>query len=414
MGRRSRLLVLALAVPLLVAAGAIAYPRLFPGEQQLDEWMCTDTMSTGPSFCRTVITPGFDQSGSKREVDAAKISQLAKANGIVLEPVPMTWGDLWVERGVPADVRRLLAGSLDGDLSQVTGDLRRQFQRRPKIVAFSSAVSFERGLRTLFGLDEPTARTLSRNAGGALLTEVRTVAVNWGQLSREVPLTILRHELAHAILRDIAGDSVILPAWFDEGVATLQQNTAYDSGPKVVDQLYSANTLVASGRARLSGLASSRDWIRETAALEGRTYAVAFAAVQILHDRIGTPGLSKIVSRTPEVGFETAFREAAGMDPATFERQLPAMVAALAPPPALGVTRVSAQELEWRVRGFPPNGSARATITGPNGYRIEFEVKLDAGGEYRARFGSNVPAGSYALVVTSGSLDLRGELVVGR
>lgn len=371
-------------------------------------------MSTGPAFCRTVVAPGFDLSGAKREVDAAKIALLANLNGIQLESVPMTWGDLWVERGVPEDVRRLLAVSLDGDLVQITGDLRRQFGKRPKIVAFQSADSFEKGLRTLFGLDEATSRTLAQNAGGALITEVRTIAINWGQLSREVPLTILRHELAHAIVRDIAGDAVQLPAWFDEGLATLQQNTAYDSGPKVIDQMYTAAALVSGGRGRLSGLATSADWIRETAALQGRTYAVAYAAVQVLHDRVGTPGLSRIVTRTPEIGFAAAFRDVIGMDPTAFERQLPTAVAAIAPPPQLTATRVSASEAEWRVRGMLPGSTARATITGSSSYRLTFDVRADAYGEHRARFGSTVPAGSYTLRLVGENLDLSAEMSAGR
>lgn len=410
----ARIAVLALALPLLVIGGIVAYPRLFPGQQQLDEWMCTDTMSTGPAFCRTVITPGFDVSVARREVNAAKIALLATLNGIVLESVPMTWGDLWIERGVPVEVRRLLAGSLDGDLVQITGDLRRQFTDRPKIVAFQSAESFEKGLRTLFGLDEATSRTLARNAGGALISEVQTIAINWGLLSREIPLTILRHELTHAILRDIAGDQVALPAWFDEGVATLQQNTAYDSGPKVVDQLYQAKALVGSGRLRLPRLASSRDWIRETATLEGRTYAVAYAAVQILHDRVGTPGLTKIVTRTPEIGFEGALREVTGTDSASFDRELATRIDAIAPKPELTVTKVSESEVEWRVRGFAPGGTARARVTGPNSYLIEFDVKLDDLGGHRATFGSTVPAGTYLLRLMLEGVELSAELVAGR
>lgn len=410
---RRRWIALAATTVLVVGFGLVAYPRLFPGDAQLAEWMCTDTMNSGQSFCRTVGSPDA-RTSLAREVDAAKIALLAKVNGVVLEPVPMTWGDLWVEQGVPADIRRLLATSLDGDLAQVTAALGRQFGRRPKIVAFQSAASFESGLRTLFALDDATARTLARTAGGALLAEVRTIAINWGLLSRETPLTILRHELAHAIVRDIAGDRALVPAWFDEGLATRQQNTARPNDLRLEDDRYAAAALLRSGRGALGRLSATGDWIRETVALEGRTYALAEAALEVLAERVGTTGLATLVGRIPAAGFEVAFREIAGMAVGDFERAFPALFLARAPQPAVSSAAVAGGGVEWRVRGLAPDTPARVTIAGPDAYRVEFDIRTDRDGHYRARFGSNVAPGTYELRVTDGATVVRGELAVRR
>ncbi len=88
---------------------------------------------------------------------------MAQAHGIALESVPMTQGDLWVENGVDAATRRLLANTLDGDLTRISQDFGRPFAVRPKIVTFATAASFERGMQTLFEYPPQVARALARN-----------------------------------------------------------------------------------------------------------------------------------------------------------------------------------------------------------------------------------------------------------
>ncbi|MSQ37414.1 MAG: hypothetical protein EXR61_03765 [Chloroflexi bacterium] len=91
---------------------------------------------------------------------------------------------------------------------------------RPKVITFASAGSFEKGLQTLFGYPPQIARALAAHNGGALIVPLRSIAVNWELLSREWPLTILRHELAHTMIREVTGASAVIPTWFDDGLAT--------------------------------------------------------------------------------------------------------------------------------------------------------------------------------------------------
>lgn len=355
-------------------------------------WSCADRSPTLKiSVCSQL--PVVDADKIAQQLDTARISRLARQNGITLQSVPMTWGDLWVEQRVPQHVRDLLRTSLDADISAVGGRLGRSFEVRPKIVTFASAASFESGLRTLFGYAQATARSLAANNGGVLIS--RVVLINWAVLGQERPLTILRHELTHALVREITRTGEF-PAWFDEGLATLEQDTVPGAEVGSLEEWYAGRALLESGGVTLGQLASAADWSRQSAALGGRNYFTAASAVRALIDDIGRPSLLRLLER---VGggerFSEAFGAVAGRSLETFERGLPRKMAERLPP---RIVPRSATDgiVQWTALGFVPGSDAVVTIEGL-GYRVSYAVTVDELGMFTGTLGPPAPAGTYTL-----------------
>jgi len=321
-----------------------------------------------------------------QEITAAKIGLMAQLHNVQLESVPMGPGELWVENRVDAATRRLIVETLDADLAGIAQNFNRLFAVKPKIVTFATAESFERGLTTLFDYPQQTARALARNNGGALVIPLRSIAINWAVLGKEKPLTILRHELAHAMIREIAGASAVMPSWFDEGIATMEQ---------------------ASGS--LARIADAGDFIRESAAARGRTYQLAAASIDALKGQIGLGGMSRILDQLGRgTDFESAYANVTGRALSSFLQAAPSEIVRAAPTKVV-MEELPSGEVRWTLRGGVPGQKASVDVNGRDvAYRLTFEVEVDQNGSYTSAFGATAPAGTYFVQVVAGDSEVSG------
>lgn len=313
--------------------------------------------------------------------------------------------DLYTERSIAPSDRGMLSATIDADLAAVEAEFGRSFARRPGVYVFATAASFEYGLQVLFRYSPSNAQRLAAYHSGVLEPASLSVAINWRRAAHERPLTILRHELTHAMVWQVLGSDAQIPAWFDEGIASLAQRTVSEAGGRVVDERDIAVALVSSGRASLAELTTVEDWIVRSAALSGETYALAAEAVRLLREDIGRAGLVRILQETGRgASFETAFAAATGRSVSDFISAFPRRLQAQAVSPTITAEASPRSDgnVHWSARGFAPGAGLTVTIEGAAGYSLTYSVAADRHGRYRATFGSTAPAGTYAVRVQSG------------
>jgi hypothetical protein len=233
--------------------------------------------------------------------------------------------------------------------------------------------------------------------GGVAFPRLGAIAINWESVRGEASLSVVRHELTHLLVHQIAGVETELPAWFDEGLATLAAREVSSNDLPAARDASASLALLAKGKASLSALSSPADWSIENSQLDGRGYAVAAEAVGMLRASSGTDGLRTLLERSRAVGFGQAFGELRGESVADFTTAFPARFASEQAAPRLQQTP-RGSSVEWSVAGVLPHSPITVTIDGAD-YHLEFEARADRDGVYSAVFGGTVGAGEYSITV---------------
>lgn len=327
---------------------------------------------------------------------------------LFLETVRMSTADLRVEPLLGQADRVAIAAAIERDVPGVERDYGHPFARRPLIQVFVSAASFEEAVQVLYRYPATIARSLAL-AGGGMDRPSGTIVINWQRVSSDRPITIVRHELSHVMVRQIVGVDSSVPAWFDEGLATLSQ---YALGTRVnaaVDADYVANALLSTQRLSLAQLVTAESWLRSTASGAG-AYAVAGSATATIRTEVGQPGVVRILELTGSGRtFEDAFAEVTRRSVASFASGLGDQVGDRAAPEiAVGAGSDARGNVSFAIRGFPPGGVIELSIDGISTegqpYHLVYPLTADQTGTARASFGSTAPAGTYALRARSGTI----------
>lgn len=301
--------------------------------------------------------------------------------------------ELWTERSLPIAVANAIGATLTQDAAAVESYFGRPFADPPSIFVFSSRASFAAALEQQFGFSTDTAALLARQTGGVTLAGIDAVAINGESVLAAGPSTIFRHELAHVAVHRLSGDAV--PAWLDEGLATLVEGR----DPFGIDRA-AALSLLANDPGVLTIFSDERSWLQNNSDYGGHAYGVAAEAVRVVEDRIGIPGVVAMLERM-----------GGGTDPATaidlaLKEPLSRFIVEL-PGRALAGCRqglfVSAARTDglriWFAYGFRPQNSVAVTVDG-QGQHYAFRVVTDRYGVYTGTLGTPMPSGSYTLDVT--------------
>jgi hypothetical protein len=217
----------------------------------------------------------------------------------------------------------------------------------------------------------------------------------------------LAHELVHVMIRDVAGRDAALPAWFEEGLATVIQRE--DAMPADTDTLV-VRSLVANGIVSLDHLATIPDWHRTFSRVGRAQYAVAADAVRDLQARIGNDSVTRLLDAVGKgARFEDAYANLGHGTLADFtgafrdDRSQRAGLAVSGGPDAAGNVR-------WTLYAFPPDSTVLVRIWSERGYEVTFAIATDQAGMFRGSFGSTAPAGRYAIAAWSGLASATAEL----
>ncbi len=337
----------------------------------------------------------------------SSINDLKRRTGVAFAAQPAARADVYVQASVPATERARVARAADRDMEQLARDYGRDFARRPAIYVFASRSSFALGLQQLFGVRGTDAGLLAAANGGVNLPRQGAIVINLQNVPNDGDLAIVRHELTHAMVHEIIGPQGTLPAWVDEGLATLEERTLRADDDGGARDAAVTLTLLAEGRASLETLGSPSEWAQRNAALDGHGYTVAAEGVRLLRKQVSAAALVQILEATGRgTTFGAAYADAAGESIGDFERAFPARLAAERGAPRI-VARAAEGGARWTLVGLAPQSSVTVTIEGV-GYRLEYQVTTDRYGIYDAMFGATAPPGEYSIRASG-----RGGTAVG-
>ena len=333
---------------------------------------------------------------TQRATSTSLLDFLRERTGHLFVAESAAGADIYIEASINPEMQARLANAVDRDLGQVELDYGREFDQRPAIYVFATRSSFALGLQQLFGVRTTDAGLLAAANGGVTLPRQGAIIINLQNVRSEGDLAIVRHELTHALIHQIVGADASVPAWLDEGLATLEER---GDGAEISTRGAAVTmTMLVEGKISLDRLGSGTQWAQENAALGGEAYTVAAEAARLLRERISRDGLSQVFE---EAGRGTTFAEAyaqvAGESLADFERAFPARLAAENASPKVSHEQAS-DGVRWTVAGFKGRSSIDITITGTD-YEVTYAGVTDRYGMYSAAFGQTAPPGQYSVRV---------------
>jgi hypothetical protein len=274
------------------------------------------------------------------------------------------------------------------------------FAQAPQVYVFATRGSFAFALQRGFGQRATDAAALATANGGVAFPGQNAIVVNWENVRGDTNVSITRHELTHVLVHQLAGVDTELPAWFDEGIATLAERQVAPDAARDARDASATMNMLRTGQTSLQELSAPRDWTMRNATLDGRAYTFAAAGVAVLQESLGTGGLEQLLARAHDVGFAKAFGEATGGSTSDFSISFPARLAGHQT--GLQIAQTPAGEkVRWIVSGVTPSANLKVNIVG-KGYDLSFEAIADRDGAYTAIFGGTAPPGDYTITVIGG------------
>jgi len=274
-----------------------------------------------PDFCLVVPASGASTAALQREIALALLRQRL---GTEFRRTVAGGVQLWTEVGVSGPI-------VDGALRLVIAEsvavqdyFGRSYQEPPAVFLFTSRQSFSLALQRHFGVDPAVATQLSQQLLGVLLAGSDAVAINGESIVTSGRPVVYRHELAHVLIHQLAGDGI--PAWLDEGLAT--RVSAID--PAVIDPARaSAIASLRTDRRTLTIFTDRRDWQTVNNSFGGRAYGVAAEAVLGIERRVGRSGVTALLDALGQgASLEDAFHAVVGETLDDFIARLPSIVCA--------------------------------------------------------------------------------------
>ena len=315
--------------------------------------------------------------------------------GVTFSVVCGATGDIWIAGTLSATDTKTILATIDRDLTDLETDFAIQMNGRFRMYAYASSASFAQALTALF----PGA---SGDLTGVYFPP-DSIVVDWEGANLNFPQSTVRHELSHLFVERASGrlGARQIPAWFDEGLATVEQYAISGSEWEATTDRYCAASAAAHGiMPSLASITALRDF----RALNGRLgYIVGAQAVTFLMDEIGMDGIRKMLSAVG-VGryWDDAYREVSGKTWESFTASFPARVRALAPRypgVALAADTAAGPGVSYVAYGYDPFSLVRVTIENAR-FAGSSTKAANAHGCLYGFLGSSWPSGSYRLTAS--------------
>lgn len=315
-----------------------------------------------------------------------------------LRAVPASGADARVDRALgDADYARLQP-KIEGSVSYVEELFERKFTVRPKILLFATRASFAEGLTDIFDYSEGSASLFATHNGGMFDRASATIMVSLESLGSYGVTPVLEHELTHHMVRE-ASAMRDLPAWFEEGIASLAERRQPGSYWAEQEAL-TGRAIAVLGRATFAQTETLVGWHSVSPRVGQSLYSYAAEAVALMRSRIEWRGVLRLLEAVSKgQSFAEAYRIGSGETVSALEARLLAVEAAI-------IARPKGEGVEWTLSTGKPREPAEVTIAGTSTYTLRFTVTTDDLGMYRGTFGSTAPPGTY-IVSASGA---RAEL----
>ena len=379
------------------------------------------TWSLAPATLGTISSAGLftaGQIGGSGTVAASAQGLSATATIAVQAPATTTLGgisfrvtataaaDLYTESTISTpDVQRL-ANQIAADTTQIRFDYGQPYASRPAAYVLASSTTFAQAVQTIGGAATPPP---SWADGQCCFGPTRSwLFINWQAEAASGQLTALRHELTHMMEHQLAPQAV-LPAWFNEGNARLEEFTVPGTLWWAMDQRSRAASMAFQGSLfTLADLTSQATWNARSDLQATYEYAVAAQAVQLLRNDIGLAGeLALFRAMAQGQTFDAAYASVAGRPFSAFSSTYAGRILALAPSypgvTTAGDTR-SGAGVSFTFYGLPSNAPFTLSISGDNGYRLSGTNSrtADAYGFYFSSLttANGWPVGTYTISAT--------------
>jgi len=325
--------------------------------------------------------------------------------------------DVYVEARVSGADAASAAALAEADTTAVQKDLARSFRTRALIYVFADTTSYVSSVRRIFG-ERTGATATATDAFFAPWADA--IAVDWREVSRDVPITGLRHELTHRLVWQIAGSRTSsseldsprkppapdVPAWLDEGLARVEESTLAGAGWIAVQDRAFAAAASDSWDLSLGDLADLRKWNERTGSDGYYQYLIAAQAVRLLQADVGQSGIVAMLEGIRDgATFGDAYRAVAGSSFDVFVAALgQRMRDAVTPYPGIAATPRGRQSLVM-LYGFTPESLITFRVSGPAA--LTSVERMDEYGNGMLVLGSGYPAGSYSVGVLGGDGKVR-------
>lgn len=321
-----------------------------------------------------------------------------------LRSVPAPRADAHVDASVSDADLAALGRDVDRSVAYVEALFEHKFAAPPKLVLFGNTASFSAGLAELFNYAEGDVARSASAYGGLYDHATSTIAVNLQAIAPDDRASTLEHELTHYVVREIMSGRG-LPAWFEEGVATLAER--HEGASRWLDEdALTGRALAASGRVSLGQLETLADWHATYPRFGQSLYFYAKYAVSQMRFRGAWPGLLGMLA---DVGagrpFDDAYRAASGESVQDLDSRIRQDRA-----PSLIWRRLPSGDAQYTLFSAAPLAEVKVTIGGRSTYAVTFTVGTDDLGMYRGSFGSTAPPGTYQISAAGA----RGEFVTER
>ena len=315
--------------------------------------------------------------------------------GVSFSVVCATTGDIWIAGTMNATDTKTILSTIDRDVVDLEKEFALQINGRFRMFAYASSRSFKDAVTAIFP-----------GASGDLLglyMPPDSIVVDWEGANSEVPQSTIRHELSHLFVERAGGrlGSREIPAWFDEGLATVEQYALSGSEWESTVDRYCAASAVTNGTApSLSAMSANRDF----QSLGSRIgYIVGAQAVQFMRDDIGMDAIRKILSSVA-IGhhWDDAYREASGKSWDDFVAAFPDRMRTLAakyPGVTFATDTPDGPGVSFILYGYPPESTVRVRIENSR-FTGGGSHAMDENGCYLGWLGGNWPSGSYSFTAT--------------
>ena len=248
---------------------------------------------------------------------------------VTLTRTPNT--DVWVESTIDQTAAGKLGNAVEADALQVQKDFATLFNTIPTIYMFATTTSLAQGLQLIGGFSAEQATATSTKTVGVYIPRVQTVFVNWAGASRYHPMSVVRHELTHAMVDQLTAQKDI-PAWLDEGLAFDEELTMPGSSWMDMVSRYGTASMAATKTLYpLVQIESPFVWNTRTGAASEFEYYQAAQLTLMLRADVGQTGIVQILSSVGRGGsFADAYATVAGKPFGDFDAHFSERAKALA------------------------------------------------------------------------------------
>jgi hypothetical protein len=321
-----------------------------------------------------------------------------------MESLPAVRADARIEGTLTDADRAELTRTVERSVEYVEELFEHRFVARPKLVLFGDTALFSAGLTDLFDYSEGNVSLAASSYGGIYDHTTSTIAVNLQVIGAAGRAATLEHELTHYMVRELAGGRD-LPAWFDEGVATLAERHP-EAGRWPEEDALMGRAIAASDRISLARLETLAGWHETYPRFGQAMYLFAENAAAQIRARLGWRGVLGLLSDVASGrSFDDAYRAASGESTGDLDVRLGQDRTA-----GLISRRVASGDVQWTLFSGKPLTAEQVTIGGATtAYHVSFTVTTDDLGLYRGSFGSTAPPGGYVVTAAGARVTISTE-----